>query len=51
VLSKDDGWVRMEAQRKEEQARKKEQYLNSAMESMDIHSHMQGKSMVEQNYI
>lgn len=51
VLTKDDHWVRMEALKKEEQAKKKQQYLNSAMESIDIHSHMKGKSMVEQNYI
>lgn len=47
----DEEWVRMEAARREARAKEREKYLNSALETVDIDAHMQGKGEVEKGYI
>ncbi len=41
----------MISNQKEHRAKQREKYLNSSIESVDIHSHMQGKLLVEQDYL
>ena len=41
----------MEAARREAKAKDREKYLDSAVETIDIDTHMKGKGDVEQGYI
>ena len=41
----------MSARMKESKAKQEEDYLDSAIDTLDFHTHMQGKKSVEHNFI
>jgi hypothetical protein len=51
IKGKDAEQIHLISKQREDKAKQREHYLSNSIESIDIHTHMMGNSMVEQNYI